>query len=724
MLILDHTYDAKRFSPLVYDPKVIDHYKNLKEGTLAYDDFWGEQDYNCLNGFKPKGMNDITGEHYFYLNMNKIEMLPEGARRKKKHAPYYRELDNRLFHETFEAKRDHYNLIIGKPRRVGLSWFGTNQIVYEMLFNEANKTGICAGKQDKADSFYAKVLYLFDNIRDEYKVSRLKKDDKILRLGFHDLINKQKVDSGLLSEMLVRTMFVDSAGFEGESLSLVIFEEAGLFQNLIQSFKSTEPCFKDGANQFGTALIYGTGGEIDKGAKGYMDMWNNAHAYNCKKIFIPACEFYPGDGEPDKNGNKTSFFDIKTGRTNEEAAKKHILAERERAKGSKEGYIKHIQSYPLKESEIFIKTTGGLLDRALLNDQYQRWSNGDCPYDLRTGRLEWVDDEITAMLVTKSKNTKEACRIRISRGSKVIWKNDENGPIKKIADPINKDGMEHKPDIAGCDSYDEEVEEGTGSLGATVVYRTYAGPSKDYNMPIAVLNERGDSSNDDVFYENNVKMAVYYNYELLFEYSKIAIEGYFKDVGAEKYLKVRPDLRKEILNSKAKNEYGMRMPKEVKQLVTKLLKREVKENVGGIWFDNLLIDLMDYGDKNTDMAMAMGLCLIYKLELFDDIVDDFEDEDYYGGDNVLDSMVYYDIDESGNVKIKTYGTYEEYDYMPDPHERADDEEVSEKEKIAKIKQRKADAELRASVEKNLPEARKKSLFDLLEKEILRASKLD
>lgn len=722
MLILDHTYDAKRFNPLVYDPKVIDYYTNLKPGTLAYDDFWEEQDYRCIHGFKPKGMNDITGDHYFYLNMNNIEMLPDGASRKRLMAPYYRELDNRLFHEVDDAQRGHYNLIIGKPRRVGLSMFGANKMVKEMLFSIGNRVGICAGKQDKADSFYAKVLSMFDNLRPEYKVSRLRKSDKILKIGYEDFINKQKIDSGVLSEMLIRTMFVDSAGFEGESLQIVIFEEAGLFQNLIQSFKSTEPCFKDGGRQFGTALIYGTGGEIDKGAKGYMEMWNEADAYNCKKVFIPADEFYPGDGEPDeKTGERISFFDVRTGQTNREAARAHILKERERAKKSKDGYIKHIQSYPLKETEIFIKTTGGILNRALLNDQYQRWSDGESPWDLKRGRLEWIDDEITARLVTKAKDLKDACRIRISRNSKLKFVEDPNGPIQKILDPINRDGMQHKPDIAGCDSYDEEIEEGTGSLGATVVYRTYSGENRAYNIPVAVLHERGDSSNDDIFYENNVKMAVYYNYELLFEYSKIAIEGYFKDVGAEKYLKRKPDLRKQGYNSKAQNEFGMRMPPEAKKLVTRLLKNEVNQNSHNIWFDHLLIDLMDYGDKNTDIAMALGLCLVYKLELFEDIVEEYADEQFYN-ENVLDSMSYWDINPlTGVVEMKTYGGAELI-VLPELSEEF--EKLTELERHEIIMQQKRDVEARQKAMDEIPGRRQNAMFEMLKKEIERKIKSD
>lgn len=660
MLIQDNTYSAKKFSPLIYDEKVVNHYKSLKEGSIAYDDFWDEVDYYCLNGYKPKGnkYHQITGEHFSYLNLAKIEMLPQGADRKRLGSPYYRELDNRLFTETYQAKKHRYGLIVGKPRRVGLSWFGAWQMVYELIFVKNNRVGICAGQQKQADSFYAKVIYLLSNIIPEYRVAIRKKNDKELVLGYEDIINKQSVECGLQSEMLIRTMFQTSTGFEGESLSMAIFEEAGLFENLIHSYKSTEPCFKEGAIQFGTPLVYGTGGEIEKGSSGYMEMWNEHIAYNLKKIFIPADEYYPGDGEIDeKTGVRApSFFDPETGKTDSKRARIHILSGRELAKKSKDSYTKHIQSYPLEEREIFIKTSGGVLDRIKLSNQAVMIDEGLCPYDLQQGRLEWVDDEITAMLVSKTKNLKEACKIRVERNSKVKFVEDPNGTVHKIANPINNDDMQHKPDIAGCDSYDDETDNKNASIGATVVYRTYAGPSKDYNLPIALLAERGDASQDDSFWENNVKLCVYYNMELLFEYSKIAIGNYFKDVGATKYLKERPDLRTELGTSTSRNEFGQRMTKDTKILVTKLLKKEVQESSEKIWFKQIINDLIDYGDKNTDIAMAYGLVLIHKLDIFEEILEeDFDDDLLYSGDNVFDAMTYYDVDERGNLVIKTYG---------------------------------------------------------------------
>lgn len=717
--ILDHTYNAKRFSPLVYNEKVVNYSKTLRPGTLAYDDFWDEQDDRCLFGYKPKGMNDITGEHYFHLNMNQIEMLVQGEERKRLHAPYYRELDNRLFKITYDAKKNKYGIIVGKPRRVGLSEFGAIQQQYELTMHLRNRVGICAGKQEKADDFYKKVISLFKNVRSQYALSRLYKNDKEMKLGYYDIVNKQQVECGLESEMLIRTMFVDSAGFEGTSMSLVIFEEAGLFTNLIASYKSTEPCFKDGAIQFGTPLIYGTGGQIEKGSKGYMDMWENHKAYNLEKVFIPAYEYYPGDGEIDKKTGvqEPSFFNVTTGKTNQEAALKHILEQRKIASKSKEGITKHIQSYPIKESEIFIKSKGGILDRRLLNNQNMAVEEGLCPYDIRQGKLEWIDDERTIKLLNRCKDAKEKTKIRIKNKSKLRWVDDKEGTIYKLADPINHSDMSHKPDIAACDSYDEEVAEDseTASNGATLVYRTYAGPSRAYNLPVAVLCERGDSSNDDVFYENNVKLAIYFNYELLVEYSKIAIINYMIDVGAEKWLKERPDLRKELGTSKAQNKYGQRMTPDVKVLGTKLLKAEVKTNSGNIWFRNVLLDLIDFGDGNTDIAMAYMIVLLYKLEIFEDIVDENEYDEDYDSSNIFSDMLYYDLDSNGNIAVKTY-LGEEIDMLQnfDPNIHLNDYDKMEMER-----KRKEEKKQLEEIRKTFDSRKKTSFHDLIKEEMMR-----
>lgn len=645
-----------KFDSTLYRPLVNMPIPNFNPGTLAYDDFWDEQDSRCLNGYRPsRFMPDISNEHYFYLNMCKIELLQKGATRKVYDYPFYRELDRRLFDEIKNAKKHRHGLIIGKPRRVGLSWVGATTSSYELLFYKNGKIGVAAGQDDKAQDFYEKVKSILDHVRPEYSSGIITKNNDEIKLGYKYTENKQAKEGGLLSQMFMKTMYAKPTGFEGKSLALVIFEEAGLFADIVAAYKSTEPCFKDGMIQFGTPIVYGTGGDIEKGSKGYKKLWYaDKNAYNLKKVFISATDFYPGDGIPDPKSKKTiSFFDFRTGRTDSKAAEIHIVAERE-AKKNSEGFVKHIQSYPLKESEIFIKNSGGLLNRQKLNAQRNNLEN--CPYLIKKGNLVWkTKDPTTLKLIVRAKNLKEEDKIHFQRGSKLEFVEDnELGAIHKLLDPVDTKKVSYNPDIIGSDSYDDEVVEGTGSLGATVVYRCFHGVTQPYNMPIAYTMDRGSSDNDDVYYSNTFRLAVYYDTEVLLEWTKVLIKTHFEDVGGLNHLKGRPDLSESGYNSKAVNQYGFKMSNQHSfKLITRLLKKEVDDHFNNIWFEEILDSLIDFGESNADLASAYGMVLVSRLDMFGELTDGIEDDDNHES-NIFDSMGHWVI-ENGVRRWATYG---------------------------------------------------------------------
>lgn len=641
-----------KFDSKLYKPLVNMEVPDFNPGTISYDDFWDEQDRRCLEGFKPTPfMPKITNEHYFYLNMCNIELLEKGATRKTEGSPFYRELDRRLFDEIYQAKKGFYGLIIGKPRRVGLSWVGSCSSTYELLFYKGGKVGVAAGQDDKAQDFYEKVKYLLSNMRKEYKSGTITKNKNEIKLGYEYTENKQQEDGGLLSQMFMKTMYAKPTGFEGKTLSLAIFEEAGLFVDIIAAYKSTEPCFKEGSIQFGTPLIYGTGGEIDKGSKGYKTMWNTPEKYNLKPVFVSSTDYYPGDGIPDEKTKKViSFFDFKTGRTNSKMAYDYIIKEREEKEGS-EGFVKHIQSYPLKPADIFIKNSGGLLNRKKINAQLRNLEN--CPYLIQTGKLVWhTKDEETLKLVARARNLKEEDKIHFSRKSKIVFKEDkEFGTFIKILDPIDSSKLPYNPEIQGTDSYDDEVAEGAGSLGASMTYRCFYGVNNVYDIPTSYILDRGTSDSDDVFYSQTFRQSVYYNTENLIEHTKVAIIGYYKDVGAYKHLKGRPEIAG--YSSNAQNQYGFKMPNQhAFKLVTRLLKAEVNQNFENIWFEKVLEQLIDWGESNSDLGSAYGMCMVSKLDLFPEITDgiDEADNDY----DALKDMSYYAF-ENGAMVLKTYG---------------------------------------------------------------------
>jgi hypothetical protein len=499
-------------------------------------------------------------------------------------------------------------------------------------------------------------------------------NDKLMEIFYNDTINKQKIPSGINTKARFKTMFADSGAFEGiNNNKISIFEEAGLFENISMSFKATEPSFRSGAIQYGLPLVYGTGGEIDKGAKGYKEMWDKSDAYNLKQIFIPAYFYYPGDGIPDEKSGKTiSFFNYETGVTDRESAKKYILRERKIAEGSKDTYIKHIQSYPLIPEEVFLKTKGGILDLKKLNFQLKEINEQNMPEPVLKGTLEWEDSPKTTALLQRAKNTKERTKIRVANESKVVFKiDDENGYMLKIGSPINKsveNFLSYKPDIGGCDSYDEEVDQDNENVssGAIIAYRCFSGPLREFNYPVGLICQRGDGSfDDDVFYENCVKFAIYWDMEILIEYTKFHIMRYFFDVGANEYVRGKPVNIEENATDNHKNNHGVKMDGRMKGIATRSLKSEVKDNIHNYWMAPVILDLIKYGDGNTDIASALIMCLIFRMDLFEEITEDIENmNDPVSNSNVSGNKGRYHIDINGNLAIDTHGEFQMESFLP------------------------------------------------------------
>lgn len=662
LLSKSHKWDPQKYQPMLHNEKIKNLSETLKPGTLEYDDFWDEMDYYCINGFQPKGMPRITGRHFYYLNFTKIDLMKQGGKKKTLGNPFYRDLDHWLFLEIESAQIHGYGIILAKPRRIGLSEWGALNANYELTFYHRNKIGICAGKDDKAQEFYQKLESSLNNTHPAYRNGRIKNNDKELILGYTDRINKQTMDCGIQSVARIKTMYADSSAFEGGSYSQVIFEEIGLFENLTASYIATMPCFMEGDRQFGVPLLYGTGGEIDKGAKGFKDMWDNHKVHNLKAIFVPANFYYPGDGVPDEQTKeKVSFFNYKTGVTNRELAKKYIEAKRLVASKSKDTYIKHLQSYPMNISEVFLKTKGGLLDLIKLQYQYRQINEGKAPSPILRGILEWQDTPEIAILLERCKNVKEKTKVRVENNIKLKFKNDENGTIYIDSQPINPmcEHMPYKPDIGACDSYDEEVDDkkvGTDKVSSlsAIAYRTFSGPSRLFNKPVGLLYERGDGSfDDDVAYENAVKFAVYWDMEILFEYTKFHIIRYFKDVGAQKYIRARPQLE-ETGTTGHGNKEGVKMTSVVKSVLTKCLKEEVKENIHKNFFELIILDLMNYGEKNTDISMTYGIVKIHQMDIFGEISDGIEMTYAPGASQEFTGESYY-LDVNGILKIQSFG---------------------------------------------------------------------
>ena len=567
------------FDPQKYRPIANNGHPDLNPDSVGYQEYWAKETERCIEGFKPKGMKKISGKYYFYLNYYKI-LGNDGTSGNRKNLmnPWYRTMDHEYFDTIEVCKQEGKGMIVIKARDKGFSYMNSGAVAHEYTFFPFNDVGVAAGLQVTADAFFDKTRKGLNGIHPNFKHSVLKDTDGIMRSGYKQKNKDGKWETGgYQSNIICRTMDNPEV-FKGERVSLMIFEEAGEFKKLKNAYMSSKACFMDGDIQFGVPIVGGTGGDISKASKDFMDMYYSHDAYNLIPMFIPASKAYYG------------FFDINTGKEDEKGAREKLITDREdiQKSGDNEAYNLHIQNYPLTIEEAFLNTHSSRFDIALLNAQRSRiLSSKDNRSQIQRGYLDWQLGE---------------------KDPVVTWRPNPNGPFKILAHPE----PEYKHlDIGGIDSYDQDQAGASDSLGSAIIYRRFANTDMSSDYVVAEYTDRPDKKED--FWDGCLKLAVYYNSKMLVEYTKIGILDYFKRMNALKYLKEKPESAHNP-GTKTRNRYGVHMNKQVKALLEDLIDDYLRESAQDIWFLDLIDELANYGLQNTDRAMAFGLCLIHNID--------------------------------------------------------------------------------------------------------------
>ena len=597
--------------PQRYRPVINIGHPDLNKESVAYQEYWEQELDRCINGFKPKGMNWISGKYYFYLNYYKI-LGNDGTlgSRKTLISPWYRQMDHEYFDLFETCKKEEKGMIVIKARDKGFSYMNSGMISHEYTFFPFNDVGIAAGLQATADAFFDKTKKGLNGLHSNFKHSFLKDTDGILRSGYKQKNKDGKWEvGGYQSTIICRTMDNPEV-FKGERVSLMVFEEAGEFKHLKNAYMSSKACFMDGNKQFGVPVIGGTGGDISKASKDFMDMYYESDAYNLIPMFIPASRAYYG------------FFDVETGVEKVKEAEDTLLEDREVIinSGDREAFNLHIQNYPLTIQEAFLNTKTARFDNSLLNAQRSRiLANKDYRSQIQRGNLDWDFDQNEEYVVK--------------------WRPHPDGPFRILhhPEPDYKD-----LDIGGIDSYDQDQAGASDSLGSAIIYRRFVDTDKPSDYIVAEYTDRPEKKED--FWDGCLKLAVYYNARMLVEYTKIGILDYFKRMNALKYLKEKPESAHNP-GTKTRNRYGVHMNKQVKSLMEDLMSDYIRENVEDIWFLDLIEELSSYGTRNTDRAIAFGLCLIHNVDNYRIQAKTIEAETIDVG------FKYYQLDRNGLPKI-------------------------------------------------------------------------
>ena len=599
--------------PLVTNgiPDYADGAKNPKViGTTEYETFWAEQLYRCINGYQTGGIF-IPGRFYYYMNFNNMNTVHGII------TPDFCDMHLELCYIIEWCKANGKNLIIGKKRRAGISEFTQKAVIdHGYRFSESYQAGIAAGQKKYAEDFMTKWEDSEALLQSEFRVNSLLNNPDEVVSGYELMDGGKTTLKNNACKIFVRTMHNNPNMFKGLFLNDVVAEESGEFENLCEFISATNDCLMDGDTQVGMFMIYGTGGNINKGSKDFKKVWENPNDYNAVKYLITGDRFKkPFYGGATRFGKDVSVtpnllkkykpYQI-IGMEDTEAAMENIMEERERLKkGDLKKYMEHLQNNPINEAEIFRKMFSNNFDIQKINSQQDEITINKNKYS--KWKLEWVTKEGTLERVNPLRVKAIPAKDTDDEGDCILIL-DEYHPDKKYKDLY----------VAGIDPYDQD--KGVSkSLGAMCVMTRPNPFGVPFNMPVAVICTR--PKRKEMFFEMCLKLSVYYDLvgNTLGDLAgSSGILGWYKNNGCTKYLSHRP-IKFESENSEQQNEFWFRLTGHSRNLMVGAMQTSIHDYCQNIWFPELINQLGNFDEveigSDNDLADAYGIAIVQSISL-------------------------------------------------------------------------------------------------------------
>ena len=264
-------------------------------------------------------------------------------------------------------------------------------------------------------------------------------------------------------------------------------------------------------------IVFGTGGSDGDDFSGLRELFYYPEGYNCLPLnniwdegadgtkcgfFIPQ---YTNLDIRDDNGTRLYMDD--DGNTYQDKSKEYVLGLREDTiKNSTDARAidRYVAEQPITPQEACLELTGNIFPKKELQAQLSLIKvNRKLQNHKQVGDLVWVNGELVWQQKQKGDITKYPLgKDDDTTGAIVIWEHPVKDP------PI---GLY----IGGNDPYDFDKAENSTSLGSTFIYKRFQGFEEYYDIIVAEYTARPNTA--DEYYENVMKLLVYYNARLLRE---------------------------------------------------------------------------------------------------------------------------------------------------------------------------------------------------------------
>ena len=252
-------------------------YCDIPEDTEEYITFWKDVKDKCLNGFTNSKGIKICGPHFFYLNFCLILAESGDGKRKRKmfSFPRFVDLDYDYFWMVEYCKLNEKFLIAVKGRRQGWSYKGACEITHEYTFSRDSRGIIGAFLSTYSEGTMKMVKEYLNHISTYTPFGHIRNPDLTdYFMSQHQMdLGGVKVWKGFKSSVETITFKDKPAAAVGKSASILLLDEAGVFPNILQSWGFTLPLLKDGSSYTGVAIVYGSSGEMEGGAKYFYEIF-------------------------------------------------------------------------------------------------------------------------------------------------------------------------------------------------------------------------------------------------------------------------------------------------------------------------------------------------------------------------------------------------------------------------------------------------------------------
>lgn len=614
-------------------------YTKALAGTYQFDAYWDEELKRCMEGYTV-GNLWIPGPYYFYLNYFPILGKDDVTGRKKKIFPRFTDVDLEYFLILDKARKEQKGVIMTKPRRTGFSYKNAGVVVHEYNFYRDAKCIIGAYEKKLSENTMNMSLEGLNFLNKNTVWAKPRNPDT----REHVMARHQKVIDGVptwagYNSEIRRLTFQDNPFSSiGLTANIFLFEEAGLFANIKESYNISEPTWKDGDSMIGLPILFGTAGDMDKGSLQFAEMFYNPEKFNLlafdniwdkEKVgtkcgwFLPATRQRFGDyPDPDNNNKLTPLVDA-NGNSNEKLALLSIMKFRETKKGDMKAFRDAITQYPLNTMEAFLVKGNNIFPTELAQD--------------RKAELEGSKIITDSYWNADLKQTQTGVEFKLSDKLPIVKfplqaDDDKEGCVQIFEQPYD-DNPAFGTYIAGIDPYDDD-QSTTDSLGCIFIMHAMTG------RIVAEYTGRPQTAKE--FYEVCRKLLTYYNAICNYENNKKGLFAYFEQKNCLHLLCNTPKILRDqqiisIIRESGNTSKGTNASKEVNKYARMLIREYMLDqaynkevgitNTHTIPSIPLLSEIIYWNeDGNFDRVSALGMLLILRQDRIKIVIEEDEEE--------------------------------------------------------------------------------------------------